>query len=96
MLQEALPQPGRGGLLNPNAGNAKTALSNTEAGPPANWVQLQPLPFDSPEALDGVFAIASRDHLDALVVITDGVTFNQRARIAIWRSGSPASPADHV
>jgi hypothetical protein len=33
MLQEALPQLGRGGLLlNPNAGNAKTALSNTEAG----------------------------------------------------------------
>jgi len=36
----------------------------------------------NPEDLPGAFATASREHLDALVVMTDGVTFNQRSRIA--------------
>ncbi len=83
LLKDALPQLARIGLLlNPEAGVAKTTLSTTEAAAAQLGVQLQPLSMRNPEDLPGAFATASREHLDALVVMTDGVTFNQRSRIA--------------
>jgi putative ABC transport system substrate-binding protein len=36
----------------------------------------------APEELDTAFATIAEEKLTALIVVTDGVTFNQRARIA--------------
>jgi putative ABC transport system substrate-binding protein len=45
-------------------------------------VQLHSLAVHNPQELDSAFSAAARDRLQALVVVTDGVLFNQRARIA--------------
>jgi len=83
LLKDALPQLAYVGLLmNPEAAVAKTTLATTEKAAAQLAVRLQPLPMRSPDDLPGAFDSASRAHLDALVVMTDGLTFNQRGHIA--------------
>jgi len=45
-------------------------------------IELRQLPMRGPEQLDAAFATVAEEKLAALIVVTDGVTFNQRARIA--------------
>jgi len=83
LLKDALPQLAYVGLLmNPEAAVAKTTLATTEKAAAQLGVRLQHLPMRSPDDLAGAFDSASRAHLDALVVMTDGLTFNQRGHIA--------------
>ena len=83
LLKDALPQLAYVGLLiNPEAAVAKTTLATTETAAAQLGVRLQALPMRSPDDLPGAFDSASRAHLDALVVMTDGLTFNQRGHIA--------------
>jgi ABC-type uncharacterized transport system substrate-binding protein len=69
-------------LLNPNAGSTQETVSTIEAATTRLGVQLRPFKIHSPEVLPVAFAAATYPHLDALIVITDGLTFNQRGRIA--------------
>jgi putative ABC transport system substrate-binding protein len=83
LLKEALPHLARIGLLlNPNAGSAQETVSTVEAAATHLGVQLQPFNIHSPEVLPIAFTVAAQQHLDAFIVITDGLTFNQRGRIA--------------
>ena len=45
-------------------------------------LQLRRLELRGAQALTEAFAILTRERLQALVVVSDGVTFNQRGRIA--------------
>jgi len=83
LLREAIPAIARVGLLlNPTNSNAAAASKNLVSAAKVLGVQLHLLTVRQPQDLDGAFTTMTREHLQALVVVTDGVIFNQRARIA--------------
>jgi len=78
LLKEALPRV----LVNPtNAGSVAGANAMDDV---AQTLGLQPqrLEILGAQALTEAFAALTRERLQALVVVSDGVTFNQRERIA--------------
>ena len=83
LLKEIIPNVTRVGmLLNPSAPNASSASENLATAARVLEVQLHGLVVRNPQELDSVFSAAARDGLQAMVVVTDGVLFSQRARIA--------------
>src|SRR5262245_10075811 len=83
LWREAIPAIARVGLLlNPTNSNAAAASKNLVSAAKVLGVQLHLLTVRQPQDLDGAFTTMTREHLQALVVVTDGVIFNQRARIA--------------
>jgi putative ABC transport system substrate-binding protein len=83
LLKEVIPGVSRVGLLlNPTTAHA--ALASTHSASAARFlnVHLQSLTVRNPQELETVFSTISRERLQALVVVTDGVSFNQRDRIA--------------
>jgi len=83
LLKEALPRNSRAGVLvNPtNAGSVAGANAMDDAARTLG-LQLRRLEIRGPQALTEAFATLTRERLQALAVVTDGVTFNQRGRIA--------------
>jgi putative ABC transport system substrate-binding protein len=45
-------------------------------------VRIQPLIVRNPQDLDKAFLTITRERLDAVLVVTDAISFNQRTRIA--------------
>jgi putative ABC transport system substrate-binding protein len=83
LLKEALPTVGRVGLLfNPTYSSAVAAVRHTAAAAHVLTLQLRNVEVRSPTDVDGAFSTMSREKLQAVVVVTDGVLFNQRARVA--------------
>jgi putative ABC transport system substrate-binding protein len=82
-MKESLPAVARAGmLLNSTSANAIAASTAMETAARILGLQLRRLEVRDPQGLDGVFAAIRHERLQALVVVTDGVLFNQRARIA--------------
>jgi putative ABC transport system substrate-binding protein len=83
LLKEALPRISRVGVLvNPtNAGSVAGANEMDDAARTLGF-QLRRLEMRGAQALSEAFATLTRERLQALVVVSDGVTFNQRGRIA--------------
>jgi putative tryptophan/tyrosine transport system substrate-binding protein len=69
-------------LRNPTNSNAAAASRNLVSAAKVLGVQLHGLAVRKPQELEGAFTVITREHLQAVVVVTDGVIFNQRARIA--------------
>lgn len=83
LMKEALPAVARAGmLLNSTSANAMAASTAMETAARILGLQLRRLEVRDSQGLDGVFAAIRHERLQALVVVTDGVLFNQRARIA--------------
>ena len=83
LLKEAQPTVKRAGvLLNPTSASSIAAMKEMDSAARTLAFQLRRLELPDAQGLDHVFATISHDRLQALVVITDGVTFNQRGRIA--------------
>jgi ABC-type uncharacterized transport system substrate-binding protein len=83
LLKETLPAVERAGmLLNLTSASTKTTASGMENAARVLGLQIRRLDVRDPNALDGTFATIRRDRLQAVVIVTDGVMFNQRARIA--------------
>jgi len=83
LLREAISAITRVGLLlNPTNSNAAAASRNLVSAAKVLGLQLHVLTVRNPQELDAAFTTMTREHLQALVVVTDGVIFNQRARIA--------------
>ncbi len=83
LLQEAIPNLTRVGLLvNPDSHSTEAASRDAAAGALKLGVQLRQLPVRTLAELEDALATASREHLEALVVGSDGLIYNQRARIA--------------
>jgi putative ABC transport system substrate-binding protein len=82
LLKEALPAVARVGmLLNPTSANM-AAANATETAARRLGLQLRRLEVRDPQGLSEAFSTIRRERLQALVVVTDGVVFNQRAQIA--------------
>jgi putative ABC transport system substrate-binding protein len=82
LLKEVIPGLSRVGLLlNPTTAHAPLAATHSEGAARVLNVHLQSLPVRSPQDLEPMFSKISRERLQALVVVTDGVSFNQRERI---------------
>jgi putative ABC transport system substrate-binding protein len=83
LLKEAVPGLTRVGMLiNPTPVYAETAMRHTALAAQEIGLDLRRLAVGAPEELDTAFATIAEEKLTALIVVTDGVTFNQRARIA--------------
>jgi len=82
LLKEILPQLSRVAiLLNPATPAATQALRETQAIAATWGIQLQPLEVRTPEDFESSFAVASQEHADALITVTDPFTIVHRARI---------------
>ena len=83
LLKEALPRVARAGVLvNPrNSGSLAGADAMDDA---ARLLRLQVRRLEVREAreLADAFALLTQERLQALVVVSDGITYNQRAQIA--------------
>jgi putative ABC transport system substrate-binding protein len=83
LLKETVPGLTRVGMLiNPTPVYAEAAMRHTALAAQEMGLQLRQLPLRGPEELDAAFATMVEEKVAALIVVTDGVTFNQRARIA--------------
>jgi putative ABC transport system substrate-binding protein len=83
LLQEALPTLTRVGVLfNPTYRSAATAASDIAAAAKALRLQVRNVEVRSPGDFDVAFTAMPREQLQAVLVVTDGVLFNQRARVA--------------
>jgi putative ABC transport system substrate-binding protein len=83
LLKETLPTLERTGmLLNVTSASTKAVANGMENAARALGLQIRRLDVRDPEALDGTFSAVRRDRLQAVVIVTNGITFNQRARIA--------------
>jgi putative ABC transport system substrate-binding protein len=83
LLKETIPGLTRVGMLiNPTPVYAEAAMRHTALAAQEMGLQLRQLPLRGPEELDAAFATMVEEKVAALIVVTDGVTFNQRARIA--------------
>jgi putative ABC transport system substrate-binding protein len=83
LLKEALPAVARVGmLLNPTGPSAMGASNATETAARKLGLQLRRLEVRDAQGLGDVFSTIKRERLQALVVVTDGIVFNQRAHIA--------------
>jgi putative ABC transport system substrate-binding protein len=83
LLKEAIPALERvGALLNPTNASAVFALNAMETAAQKLGLQLRRLGVRDAPGPDSIFASIGHAHLQAVVVVTDGVLFNQRARIA--------------
>ena len=83
LLKEVVPSLSRVGLLvNPNSPGAASASSNIAASARALGIQIHTFPLRNPQELDDVLSAIRHERLHALVVVTDGVTYHERVRIA--------------
>ena len=83
LLKEALPRIARAGVLvNPTNPGSVAGANEMDVAARTLGLQLRRLEIRDQEALTEAFATLPRERLQALVVVTDGVTFNQRGRIA--------------
>jgi putative ABC transport system substrate-binding protein len=83
LLKEALPGVARAGVLvNPTNAGSVAGANAMDGAARILGLQLQRLEVRGAEGLAETFARLTHERLQALVVVTDGVTFNQRARIA--------------
>jgi putative ABC transport system substrate-binding protein len=82
LLKEALPAAVRAAVLfNPTSASSVAAVKEMESAAQILALQLRRLELRDAQGLDHAFAMIGHDRLQALVVVTDGVTFNQRVRI---------------
>ncbi len=80
LLKETLPAVERTGML--LSASTVAAAKQMESAARVLGLQVRRLEVRDPHGLDATFVTIRREHLQALVVVTDGLTFNQRGRIA--------------
>jgi putative ABC transport system substrate-binding protein len=82
-LREAMPTLSRIAVLWNAAVSASTfAFNETQTAAHALGLQLQSLAVRGPDEFDQVFAAMTREHADALVVISDPLFFGHRRQLA--------------
>jgi putative ABC transport system substrate-binding protein len=89
LLKEAIPAVTRVGLLsNPATSHSATASREMTAAARILGVQIHGLVLRNPQDLDRAFVTIPRERLHAVFVVTDPISFNQRARIADFAAKS--------
>jgi putative ABC transport system substrate-binding protein len=83
LLKEALPNLAKVGLLyNPTPAYGQALARYSESAAQAMGIALRALTVQTPEDVRKAFGVITEDKLEALLVVTDGVTYNQRGLIA--------------
>jgi len=83
LLKEAVPNLSRLAVLwNPNSPGGPIAFKETQTAVQALGLQLQSLEVQRPDDFDQAFAAMTREHADALVVISNVLFFGDRRRLA--------------
>jgi putative ABC transport system substrate-binding protein len=83
LLTEALPGVARVGVLvNPTNASSVAGANGMDGAARILGLHLRRLEVREVQGLAQAFTTLTHERLQALVVVTDGVTFNQRARIA--------------
>ena len=84
LLKEAVPQLVRVAVLwQPDAAGRSTfPFQETQRAARALGLQVQSLAVQSPDEFDQSFAAMTREHADALVVISNALLFSHRSRLA--------------
>jgi ABC-type uncharacterized transport system substrate-binding protein len=81
-LRELMPKLSRAAVLwNPANASNVPQLREAEAAAPALGLRLQPLEASGPEQIDRAFAAMTRERVDGLIVLVDGVLIDNRAKI---------------
>jgi putative ABC transport system substrate-binding protein len=81
-LRELMPKLSRAAVLwNPTNASNVPQLREAEAAAPALGIRLQPLEASGPEQIDRAFAAMTRESVDGLIVLMDGVLSDNRAKI---------------
>jgi ABC-type uncharacterized transport system substrate-binding protein len=82
LLRELTPKLSRAAVLwNPANASNVPQLRAAEAAAPALGLRLQPLEASGPDQIDRAFAAMTRERVDGLVVLVDGVLIDNRAKI---------------
>jgi ABC-type uncharacterized transport system substrate-binding protein len=82
-LQEAVPTLSHVAVLwRPDDPSSTLAFKETQTAVQALGVQLQSFEVRSPDEFDQAFAAMTREHADALVVISDPLFFGHRSQLA--------------
>jgi putative ABC transport system substrate-binding protein len=83
LLKEAVPQVARVAVLwQPDAPPGPLPFQETQKAARALGLQLQSLEVQGPDDFDQSFAAMTREHADALVVISNPFLFSHRSRLA--------------
>ena len=83
LLREAVPKARRVAILsNPANPSHALAITNVKAAAGSLGVQLQLLEAREPNQFDGAFAAMTKERVDALLVVADGMFIFHRARLA--------------
>ncbi len=83
LLKEAVPKASRVAVLwNPNNPGGLLDLRETQGAARALGLSLQPLEVQAVKELEGAFSAMTDDRAEALVILTDPLTFIHRKRIA--------------
>lgn len=83
LLKEILPKVSRVALLgNPANPNYASQLRHAQDAAQVLGVRLQPLEVRDPDEIDSAFAAITTERAGAVIVLTDTVILNHRARIA--------------
>jgi len=83
-LKEAFPGLRRVGVLvNTTPSYAKDAMRETTLAAQDMGIELHEFPLTDPDKLETLFASIVAEKPGALIVVTDGITFNQRRHIAV-------------
>lgn len=69
-------------LFNPNSPGATPAFNDMSAAARLLGVRIEPVALHNADELDNVFSLVIHKRVQALAVVTDGITYNQRSRIA--------------
>jgi putative ABC transport system substrate-binding protein len=83
ILKEAVPKLSHVAVLrDPDSPESTLAFKETQTAAQALGVQLQSLEVRSPDEFDQAFAAMTREHADALVVISHPLFFGHRSQLA--------------
>jgi putative ABC transport system substrate-binding protein len=89
LLKEAIPAVTRVGLLlNPATSHSAAAETEMTTAARLLGVQIHGLVLRNPQDLDRAFLAIPRERLQAVFVVTDPISFSQRARIADFATKS--------
>jgi putative ABC transport system substrate-binding protein len=83
LLQEAVPKLSHVAVLwNPTNPNSALGFKETQTAAHALGLPLQPLEVRGPDEFDQAFAAMTREHADALVVLSNPLFFGHRRQLA--------------
>jgi len=88
MFREAIALPRLAFLVNPgNREFVRRSIEETEAAAARLGVTVMPIEVGKPAGLENAFSQIAQDGVKGVIVLSDGMFWNERKQIAALRSG---------